>query len=79
MIALFAALALAMPSVVANIGTGAKPCGAAVSGKYLYVDSYGAGTLSRIDPATNKVVGRVKVGLGPCGVVVGGGWLWVEN
>src|SRR3954470_21642025 len=79
MIALFAALMLSSPTVVATIDTGFKPCGSAAYGKYLYVDNYGAGTMSRIDPATNKVVKRLKIGSGPCGVVSGGGSLWVED
>lgn len=79
MVALVAALLLSPPTVVSTINTGSKPCGSAVYGKYLYVDNYGAGTMSRIDPATNKVVKRITVGSGPCGVVAGGGALWVED
>ena len=60
MVAFFAALMLSSPSIVATINTGLRPCGSAAYGKYLYVDSYGAGTISRIDPSTNKVVKRLK-------------------
>src|SRR5258706_247131 len=61
MVALFAALMLGSPTVVATINTGLRPCGSAAHGKYLYVDNYGAGTISRIDPATNNVT-TVTVG-----------------
>ena len=47
MVALFAALMLGSPTVVATINTGLRPCGSAAFGKYLYVDNYGAGTMSR--------------------------------
>ena len=68
------------PQLLARVGTrGAKPCGSAVYGKYLYVANYGSGTLARIDPRTNKAVKTLKVGDGTCGVVAGGGALWVEN
>jgi YVTN family beta-propeller protein len=68
------------PQLIARVGTrGAKPCGSAVYGKYLYVANYGSGTLARINPRTNKATKTVAVGDGPCGVVAGGGALWVEN
>src|ERR1051325_9255111 len=68
------------PELIKRIPThGAKPCGSAVYGKYLYVANYGSGTLARLDPRKNRVVKTLAVGDGPCGVVAGGGALWVEN
>ena len=71
--------AVGSPTVTAKIDGLDKPCGSAVVGKYLYVDSYGSGVLHRIDPATNRVVKKVKIGSGPCGVVAGAGALWAED
>jgi YVTN family beta-propeller protein len=38
-----------------------------------------AGTVSRVDPATNRVVQRIRVGRNPLGVSVGEGAVWVVN
>src|SRR5919109_5413002 len=43
--------------VVAKIETDFKPCSEAAGFGYLWVANYGAGSLSRIDPATNTVTG----------------------
>src|SRR5689334_8549403 len=68
------------PQLLARVNTrGAKPCGSAAYGKYLYVANYGSGTLTRIDPHTNRATKTIAVGSGPCGVVAGGGALWVED
>src|SRR4051812_50226306 len=75
--ALLAALAIAAPQVTAKIDGFNQPCGSAVFGKYLYVDSYGSGILNRVDPTTNAIVKRSKVASAPCGVVAGGGGLWL--
>ena len=45
----------------------------------LWVGVSGAGTLVRIDPATNAVTGKVRVGVGPCGVAIGAGSVWVDG
>jgi glutamine cyclotransferase len=71
--------AVGSPSVAAKLDGFSKPCGSAVSGKFLYLDSYGTGVLSRIDPTTNRVVKRAKIAVGPCGIVAGAGALWVED
>ena len=52
--------AVGSPTVTAKIDGLDKPCGSAVVGKYLYVDSYGSGVLHRIDPATNRAVRRSR-------------------
>src|SRR4051812_50082959 len=77
--ALLAALAIAAPQVTAKIDGFNQPCGSAVFGKYLYVDSYGSGILNRVDPTTNAIVKRSKVASAPCGVVAGAGALLVEE
>jgi virginiamycin B lyase len=38
-----------------------------------------AGTVSRIDPAANKVTATVRVGRGPRQLAVAPGYLWVSN
>src|SRR5919109_1063075 len=67
--------------VVAKIETDFKPCSEAAGFGYLWVANYGAGSLSRIDPATNTVTGTVRLGLvsQPCGLGVGAGALWVTG
>src|SRR4051794_41981383 len=77
--ALLAALAIAAPQVTAKIDGFNQPCGSAVFGKYLYVDSYGSGILNRVDPTTNAIVKRSKVASAPCGVVAGAGGLLLEG
>src|ERR1044072_3548356 len=62
--------------VVARIDTGLGPCSETGGLGSLWVGVGGAGTLVRIDPATNTVTGTVDVGVGPCGVALGGGRGW---
>jgi streptogramin lyase len=71
--------AVVSPGVTAKIDGFNQPCGSAVAGKYLYVDTYGSGVLVRVDPSSNRIVKKAKIGSGPCGVVFGGGALWVED
>jgi YVTN family beta-propeller protein len=45
----------------------------------LWVTSYDAGSLLRVDPARRKVVARIAVGAGPRFLAVGEGGIWVLN
>ena len=65
--------------VVARIDTGLGPCSETGGLGSLWVGVGGAGTLVRIDPATNTVTGSVDVGVGPCGVAIGAGSVWVDG
>jgi DNA-binding beta-propeller fold protein YncE len=80
--ALLAPVALAgagSARVAATITIGPQACGILAFGKYLYADSYGRGTLARIDPSTNTVVARVaRVGT-PCGLAGGANAIWIED
>src|SRR6266480_1248520 len=67
------------PEVVARIATGAGACSEVGGFGYVWVGNNGAGTLSRIDPATNKVTATIGVGHGPCGVAIGAGSVWVDG
>ena len=80
--------ALAVPAALAGAGAahvaatvkvGPSACGMLAHGRYFYADSYGAGTLARIDPATNRVVGRVSRLGTPCGLAAGSNAVWVED
>lgn len=56
-----------------------QPCAEVGAFGSLWVANYGSATLSRVDPATNKVTGTVKVGAGPCGLAAGPGAIWVDG
>ena len=46
----------------------------------IWVANWGDGTISRIDPHTNKVVGNpILAGNGPFVIAAGEGSLWVSN
>jgi len=51
----------------------------AVGAGAIWVTNFGDGTVSRIDPQTNRVVATIPVGRGPTGVAVGEGAVWVAN
>jgi YVTN family beta-propeller protein len=59
------------------IAVGHIPAGVAVGLGSVWVTSQCAGTLSRIDPATNRVVATIKLGYHPFDLAVGGGFAWV--
>jgi YVTN family beta-propeller protein len=75
---LFLAL-ISAPAVTARIETGLHPCGIAAVGRAVWVANDGSGTLTRIDPRTNRVTRRVKAGRGACAVAAGAGFVWVAN
>ena len=56
---------------------GANPTTIAVTPDAVWVVNKDDGTLSRIDPATNKVERTVPIGQAPAGIVFAEGLLWV--
>jgi streptogramin lyase len=73
------AAAGASPQVVAQIETGASPGGAVSASGAVWVANDRAGTLTRIDPATNRVTRRIRLKPGLFSVTRGFGALWVVN
>jgi len=67
------------PRVVARVPTGAHPCGAAAGLGSVWVAVYDAGTLVRIDPATNRIVRRIHVARGICPIAIAAGAVWVAS
>ena len=85
MIALALALA-AVPAgaappghVVARIKIGLNPCAEVQAFGAVWVANASSNTLSRINPATNRVTATVKVGPQPCALVPAAGALWVDG
>jgi YVTN family beta-propeller protein len=62
-----------------NVGNG--PVAVAASPRAVWVANSQDATVSRVDPATNRVVATVMVGEGPTGLAVGSGGrsVWVSN
>jgi len=64
-------------AVVARIRVGSAPSAVAVGRRSVWVTNKLDGTVSRIDPATNRVVGTFRVGAWPDHVAVDAGNVWV--
>jgi streptogramin lyase len=73
------ALALPPPTVTARVVTGAHPCESAAAAGAVWVANDGAGTLTSIDPKTNRVTRRIKLSPGACAIAAGFGAVWVGN
>ena len=56
---------------------GDNPLEVAVGEGSVWVTNYLDGTVSRIDPATNRVVATLEVGRHPDHIAVGEGGIWV--
>jgi DNA-binding beta-propeller fold protein YncE len=69
-------LASAAPPRAIPVSDG--PCGVAVGFGYIWVASDRAGTLSRVDPRTNRVR-TVRVGTTACWLTAGAGGIWVAR
>lgn len=69
----------AAPTTVTPVTVGVQPCAEIGAFGSVWVANYGSATLSRVDPATNKVTGTVKVGSEPCGLAAGAGSVWVDG
>ena len=70
--------------VQAEIEVGGEPIGIASGGGALWVVNSefaggGPGSVSRIDPGTDRVVATIEVGSVPLEVVTGEGSVWVSN
>jgi virginiamycin B lyase len=65
--------------VVATIPVGAGPVDVLVVQDAVWVANAAQGTLSRIDPATNKVTKTIQVGRNPVRLAAGFGSIWVAN
>ena len=66
----------AAPPRAITVGDG--PCGVAVGFGHIWVASDRAGTLSRVDPRTNRVR-TVRVGTTACWLTAGAGGIWVAR
>ena len=53
------------------------PTALAVGEGAVWVANTAAGSVSRIEPATNQVVHTIEVGNAPAGIVVAAGFVWV--
>jgi len=67
------------PRVVAGIRVGAKPCAGVAAFGSFFETNYGSGTLSRVNPRTNKVTKTGRLGSLPCGIAAGAGSLWIDG
>jgi YVTN family beta-propeller protein len=66
--------------VRATIPLSASPSAVAIGEHYVWVASYNDGSLTRIDPRTNRAVGRpIQVGGGPNDVAFSHGAVWVTD
>jgi YVTN family beta-propeller protein len=61
----------------ARVDLEARPTAVAVGAGAVWVVSASAGTVSRIDPATNTAVATIAIGGSPVGVAVAGTTVWV--
>ena len=59
------------------IAVGDGPSAIVASVEAVWVANTDAGTVSRIDPDTNRVVQTIDLGEAPAGLVVAGNLLWV--
>src|ERR1051325_6393518 len=66
-------------TTVTKITVGIAPCAEIAGYGSVWVANYSSNTLSRIDPATNKVTGTVKGGAEAGGLAEGGGSIWVDG
>jgi YVTN family beta-propeller protein len=67
--------AVPAPVVVARIATSQGPCGIRAGFGSVWVAN-DSGTVSRIDPARNRVIANVRVGRSACGIALGDGAVW---
>lgn len=69
-------LAGAGPGLVARVATPKAPCGIGSGYGAVWVATDGGGTVSRIDPRTNRVTRSIRVGRTACTLAVGAGAVW---
>ena len=61
------------------IAVGSSPMSLVAGGGSIWVANHDDGTVSRIDPRTNRVAATIRVGGQPWGLAYGAGSLWVGN
>lgn len=71
--------ASAVRPAAATVSVGTTPMSLASGGGAVWSANRGDGTVSRIDPRTNRVVATIRVGGEPWGLAYGDGSLWVGN
>ena len=64
---------------VVTIPVGDAPAALAAGAGALWAANSGDGTISRIDPASNRVVRRIDVGNVPAGLAFADGVVWVAS
>ena len=64
------------PGLVARVATPKAPCGIGSGYGAVWVATDGGGTVSRIDPGTNRVSRSIRVGRTACTLAVGAGAVW---
>jgi DNA-binding beta-propeller fold protein YncE len=64
------------PGLLARVPTPRAPCGVGSGYGAVWVAADGGGSVSRIDPATNRVTRSVRVGRTACTLAVGAGAVW---
>ena len=69
----------AAPRVVAKIHVGSQPCAGVAAFGSFWQTNYGTATLSRVNPATNRVTQTGRLGAQPCGIAAGAGSLWIDG
>lgn len=74
-----AAAPLGGSTTVTRVPVGLAPCAEIGAFGSVWVANYSSSSLSRLDPATNKLTGTVKVGAEPCGLAAGAGAIWVDG
>jgi streptogramin lyase len=64
------------PGLIARVPTSSAPCGVGSGFGAVWVATDGGGTVSKVDPATNRVTRSVPVGRSACTLAVGAGAVW---
>lgn len=67
------------PRVVAKIRVGSQPCAGVAAFGSFWETNYGTATLSRVNPATNKVTRTGRLSAQPCGIAAGAGSIWIDG
>jgi YVTN family beta-propeller protein len=62
-----------------SIPVGTSPVNIAFGSGSIWVSNNGNGTVSRVDPTSDRVVATVDVGGAPAGIAAGAGSVWVGN
>jgi YVTN family beta-propeller protein len=69
----------AAPAPSQSVKVGSQPVTVTAGAGYVWVSNYGDGTVSRINPATNRVVKIIPLNESPYGIAYGAGAIWVSS